>query len=236
MKTSLFWPRITATKLAVVSGNEACGADSGTACRLPTSVFGALLLCLLMAVTGCEAEQASQAQPAPSAPQTQPLAYRSKLSAQAADGSAQYVGSAVCGQCHEHAYVQWQRSHHAMAMAEPTGDSVKGNFDAAPLRGGQDILFSESDGNFTIRLDGADGAPRDISGGLYLWRSRFSNTSSMLAAGGYRRFPSSGMHEITAKVGTIYSLKLWVIQMTFCTGQPAVRTGITCAQTATPLG
>ena len=163
MKTSLFWPRITATKLAVVSGNEACGADSGTACRLPTSVFGALLLCLLMAVTGCEAEQASQAQTSPALvqhPNTPTLkASDQKLSAQAADGSAQYVGSAVCGQCHEHAYVQWQRSHHAMAMAEPTGDSVKGNFDAAPLRlGGQDILFSESDGNFTIRLDGADGA------------------------------------------------------------------------------
>ena len=166
MKTSPFWPRTTATKPAALSSNEACGVDRDSA-RLAstfasTLALVALLLCLLVVLTGCEGEESSK--PRTTAPLGQkantsdPNTSDRKSLNQVSDGSHQYVGSATCGQCHEQAYAQWQVSHHAMAMAEPTDDSVKGDFGAAPLRlAGQDISFAESGVNFTIRLDGAGG-------------------------------------------------------------------------------
>ncbi|MBL6815246.1 MAG: hypothetical protein ISQ65_08390, partial [Pseudomonadales bacterium] len=54
-----------------------------------------------------------------------------------------YVGSIVCGQCHQEAFEQWQQSHHAQAMAHPTAQTVKGDFASSELTvGDQRIGFS----------------------------------------------------------------------------------------------
>lgn len=166
MKTSPFWPRTTATKPAALVGNEACGAEHFATRFSSTSVCGAFLLCMalvmVMGLTGCDDGNASKPQavrPLDQSPKTpDPDTSEHNPFNDVAGAAQQYAGSATCGQCHEQAYAQWQASHHAMAMAEPSRDTVKGNFGAAPLRlAGQEISFSESGGNFTIRLDGANG-------------------------------------------------------------------------------
>ena len=162
MKTSLSWPRTTATESAALSGRGGCGVGDYVTRFSPTLGFRAFLLCALMALAGCEGQESSKAQTVTSLDQapraSDPTASDQTLLSHVADRGQQYVGSATCAQCHSQAYAQWQKSHHAMAMAEPTADSVKGKFGAAPLRlAGQEISFAESDGNFTIRLDGTGG-------------------------------------------------------------------------------
>ena len=162
MKTSLSWPRNTATESADLSGRGGCGVGDYVTRFSPTLGFRAFLLCALMALAGCEDQESSKAQTVTSLDQapraSDPTASDQTLLSHVADRGQQYVGSATCAQCHSQAYAQWQKSHHAMAMAEPTADSVKGKFGAAPLRlAGQEISFAESDGNFTIRLDGTGG-------------------------------------------------------------------------------
>ena len=162
MKTSLCWLRITATEHVGLKGNEACGVGYCATRFCSILELVGLLLCLVMALTGCASEESSVAQPSTSLDQTtittvSPASIQEPLN-QISDASQHYVGSSTCGQCHEKAYAQWQGSHHAMAMTEPTDDSVKGSFSAPPLRlAGQDISFAESDGDFIIRLDGAAG-------------------------------------------------------------------------------
>ena len=47
--------------------------------------------------------------------------------------SAEFVGSAVCGACHQDAFAQWQQSHHFQSMLEATSDSVLADFDEAQI-------------------------------------------------------------------------------------------------------
>jgi len=42
---------------------------------------------------------------------------------------AEYVGSAVCGECHSSIYPEWKRSPHANMTRSPTAESVVGEFD-----------------------------------------------------------------------------------------------------------
>ena len=128
------------------------------AARFPALLFSACLLCLLVALSGCEDGTPANAQRIAAAGQEHKTSVQ-KSRNQEPDDSGRYVGSATCGQCHQQAYAQWQTSHHAIAMAEPTTNSVKANFGAEPLRlADQEISFAESSGSFIIRLDGIDGA------------------------------------------------------------------------------
>lgn len=157
MKTFPCWLRTTATEIAFSSGGEARGLGHFAARRL-ASLFSVCLLCVLAILSGCEDGTSASAQHMTAAGQ-EVLTPAQKNLNQGFNDSEQYVGSETCGQCHQQAYAQWQTSHHAMAMAEPTAKSVKANFGAGPLRlAGQEISFAESSGNFVIRLDGIDGA------------------------------------------------------------------------------
>jgi len=44
---------------------------------------------------------------------------------------AEYVGAAVCGECHTQIYPEWQRSPHANMVRDPDSYSVVGDFDDA---------------------------------------------------------------------------------------------------------
>ncbi|MFD2230442.1 tetratricopeptide repeat protein [Alkalimarinus sediminis] len=59
-----------------------------------------------------------------------------------------YVGSATCGQCHQAELQQWQASHHAKAMMEPTADNVLGDFN------NQEVTFDDVKTIFSQREDG----------------------------------------------------------------------------------
>ena len=153
----------------------------------------------------------------------------SKSRNQEPDDSGRYVGSATCGQCHQQAYAQWQTSHHAMAMAEPTAKSVKANFGAESLRlADQEISFAESSGNFIIRLDGIDGALEAFRVAYTFGISHFSNTSLTWVAAVCRRSPSCGIPAMTVEVGIICSLKPLACRTMFCIGLAVAKTGITC--------
>ncbi len=59
-----------------------------------------------------------------------------------------YVGSNICGQCHQPEFQQWQTSHHAKAMMSPTAENVLGDFD------NQTVTFNDVKTQFTQREDG----------------------------------------------------------------------------------
>lgn len=59
-----------------------------------------------------------------------------------------FVGSAVCGQCHQAELKQWQTSHHAKAMMKPTAANVLGDFD------NKKVSFNDVTTRFTTSEDG----------------------------------------------------------------------------------
>jgi predicted CXXCH cytochrome family protein len=72
--------------------------------------------------------------------------------------SADYVGSAECGQCHARQFDAWQGSQHAAAMAEASERTVLGDFDNARFTYvGVTSSFFRRDGKFFVRTDGPDG-------------------------------------------------------------------------------
>ncbi len=73
-----------------------------------------------------------------------------------------YVGAATCSTCHAAVAAQWQRSHHALAMQEPTDTTVLGDFDDATFTyAGTTTTFSKQEGRFRVRTDGPDGRLHD---------------------------------------------------------------------------
>lgn len=77
--------------------------------------------------------------------------------------AAQYVGSQACASCHADAFAVWNRSHHAHAMQEASGSTVLGNFNDKIFRyAGVDTTFSQRDGKYWVRTDGAGGKLTDF--------------------------------------------------------------------------
>ena len=73
--------------------------------------------------------------------------------------SPTYVGRSACAACHLSQNLSWRSSHHAAAMAEPSKESVLGDF--ANVRfayHGVISTFSWKDGKYFARTDGPDGA------------------------------------------------------------------------------
>lgn len=68
-----------------------------------------------------------------------------------------FIGSAVCATCHQGEMAAWRNSHHDLAMAEATDQTVLGDFDGATFRYG-DVTsrFFKRDGKFFVHTDGAD--------------------------------------------------------------------------------
>ncbi|MEM7023242.1 MAG: tetratricopeptide repeat protein [Pseudomonadota bacterium] len=77
--------------------------------------------------------------------------------------AADYVGSAVCGTCHEAEHGAWQGSHHDWALLPATDDTVLGDFEDAVLEHfGNSTRFYRRDGGFFVETDGPDGEPIEV--------------------------------------------------------------------------
>jgi predicted CXXCH cytochrome family protein len=80
-----------------------------------------------------------------------------------AGAAAEFVGSAACAGCHEGESAAWRGSHHDLAMAEATGETVLGDFNNATFTYG-DVTsrFFRRDGKFFVNTDGPDGKFTDF--------------------------------------------------------------------------
>ena len=73
-----------------------------------------------------------------------------------------YVGSEICAECHQNEYTAWQGSHHDLAMAEASVETVLGDFaDAEITAHGVTSTFFRRDGGWYVRTDGPDGELHD---------------------------------------------------------------------------
>jgi predicted CXXCH cytochrome family protein len=76
---------------------------------------------------------------------------------------AAYVDNKTCLACHQSQGQQWQQSHHAQAMAAPTAESVRGDFNDTEFKHqGITSRFFKRDDRFFVRTDGPDGAMADF--------------------------------------------------------------------------
>ena len=76
----------------------------------------------------------------------------------AAMARAEYVGGQQCAACHMAEAGLWQGSHHDLAMAAASADTVSGDFDGAQLTyNGVTSEFFVRDGAYRVRTDGPDG-------------------------------------------------------------------------------
>ena len=74
-----------------------------------------------------------------------------------------YVANALCVECHQDAAKLWQRSHHAMAMALPSEESVRGDFANATFKHqGVSSRFFRKDAKYFVNTDGPDGKLADF--------------------------------------------------------------------------
>jgi predicted CXXCH cytochrome family protein len=78
-------------------------------------------------------------------------------------GHAAYVDNKSCLGCHQAQGRQWQQSHHAQAMAAPTPESVRGDFNDTEFRhqGIRSRFFRRGE-KFFVNTDGPDGRLADF--------------------------------------------------------------------------
>ena len=91
---------------------------------------------------------------------------------------ASYVENTQCLGCHQAAGEAWAPSHHAKAMAPPTEQTVRGNFDNTQFRHqGVTTRFFRRGDKYIVHTDGPDGRMADFEVGLHLRpSSRCSST------------------------------------------------------------
>lgn len=76
---------------------------------------------------------------------------------------AAHVGSAACASCHAAAALAWQGSQHRRAMQPALRESVLAPFGGERFRAGAlEAVFSQRDGRFIVRTQGADGKAADF--------------------------------------------------------------------------
>ena len=74
-----------------------------------------------------------------------------------------YVDNAQCVGCHQAAGEAWAPSHHAKAMAPPTPQTVRGNFDNTQFRHqGVTTRFFRRGDRYMVHTDGPDGRMADF--------------------------------------------------------------------------
>ncbi|WP_250655590.1 tetratricopeptide repeat protein [Alkalimarinus coralli] len=67
-----------------------------------------------------------------------------------------HVGSEVCGQCHQAELKQWQTSHHAKAMMQPSAKTVLGDFDNKKVSfNGVITQFTRQEGGYFVTTQSA---------------------------------------------------------------------------------
>jgi tetratricopeptide (TPR) repeat protein len=80
-----------------------------------------------------------------------------------AGATASFTGSEKCRDCHRGEYDKWTASHHRMAMAVATEETVLGDFnDAVFDYFGQTSRFYRKDGKFFVHTRGPGGEPGDF--------------------------------------------------------------------------
>ena len=76
---------------------------------------------------------------------------------------ASYVANTLCVGCHQAAGDAWSQSHHAKAMAPPTEQTVRGNFDNTQFRHqGVTTRFFRRGDKYMVHTDGPDGRMADF--------------------------------------------------------------------------
>ena len=109
------------------------------------------VLALLAIAYAFWAGSSKQAGSAPSASSSMPVA------------EAEYVGAAVCADCHATEARDWQGSQHARAMQQASAETVLGDFNNARFtHAGVTSTFFRRDGKFMVRTDGPDGKLADF--------------------------------------------------------------------------
>jgi len=87
----------------------------------------------------------------------------SVAAAPSSDAATGFVGSGTCAGCHEAESAAWRGSHHDLAMAEATEETVLGDFDNATFTcGGVTSRFFRRDGKFFVNTDGPNGELADF--------------------------------------------------------------------------
>jgi tetratricopeptide (TPR) repeat protein len=80
-----------------------------------------------------------------------------------AEAASVFVSSEKCKDCHRQEYDKWQISHHRMAMAVATEETVAGNFDDAVFEHfGLESRFYSKDGKFFVHTQGPAGNMADF--------------------------------------------------------------------------
>ena len=93
-----------------------------------------------------------------------PFLYLSRTEHHAAanvEDELHFVGSAKCADCHRAAFDDWQGSHHDLAMAEATEETVLGDFNNVTYHdphNGVTSRFYREDGKFMVETEGVDAA------------------------------------------------------------------------------
>jgi len=77
-----------------------------------------------------------------------------------AASEATFVGRAACAGCHAVETAAWTGSHHDLAMAEPTPQTVRGDFSGVRFEGdGMRARFFRDGASYRVETDGPDGRP-----------------------------------------------------------------------------
>jgi len=76
---------------------------------------------------------------------------------------AAYVGTETCASCHAPEAADWRTSQHALAMAEPSSRTVRGQFDGRQFtHGAVTSTFMRRGDAYVVRTDGPDGRLADF--------------------------------------------------------------------------
>ena len=78
--------------------------------------------------------------------------------------AADFIGSGRCAQCHETETKAWRGSHHDLAMAEASNETVLGNFNNVEFTThGVTSRFYRKNDKYYVRTDGPDGKMHDYA-------------------------------------------------------------------------
>jgi len=79
------------------------------------------------------------------------------------EAPAAFTGTESCRSCHQTAYDRWKGSHHDLAMAVASEDTVLGDFDDSTFTDhGVTSRFYRRDGKFLVSTEGPDGATTEF--------------------------------------------------------------------------
>ena len=75
----------------------------------------------------------------------------------------EYSDGVACKSCHEEQYREWQGSHHDLAMAAASPESVLGDFDNGEFgHFAVTSRFFMDEGRYMVHTDGPDGSLQDF--------------------------------------------------------------------------